>query len=278
MFDHPKSEIRLRRALSQKILWGSLLLVNVKKIIGLASLGALAIAGIACNSNDAAPTRTRVAEVAPTQTPWIIYISVTVTPGPATATLEPTSTPNAPEPTAVPPTRTRAPVTRAPTQPPQPTAPPEPPTAEPPTSTATPSCGQAYQVTNLKFPENGTKRRALPGASGGGGAIEFQWDEIAAYEMSPLIGYRVNIRTPANSQALYISHNDYLREKRAVLTQQATYGLTLGDDTTASWNVEVIMSSGEFNDKGDDAQPPVGTVTVCGPASPTFTIELAVEE
>lgn len=277
MFDHPKSEIRSRRAAAQNLLGSFLLYGNVKKIIGLTSLGALLLASAACSGNDAAPTRTRVAEAQPTQTPWLIYIPVTVTPGPATATLEPTSTSSAPEPTAVPPTRTRAPVTQAPTQPPQPTAPPESPTAELPTSTPTPSCGQPYQVTNLTFPENNTKRQAKAG-SGAGKTIQFKWDPVAAYEMDPHIGYRVNVSTPRNSQALYISHNTYLKEQVAILSQQATYGLTQGDDTTANWNVEVIMASGEFNDVGDDTQPPLGTITVCGPVSPTFSIELEVQE
>lgn len=256
--------------------------MNVKKAIALLSLGALALITAACSSGDATPTRTRVAQAEPTQTPWIIYIPVTVTPGPATATLEPTSTPNAPQPTEVPPTKAPVQVTRAPqppaqpTNPPQPTAPAEPPTAEPPTATPAPSCGQAYQVANLTFPENGAKREAKDG-SGAGKTIQFKWDPIAAYEMDPKIGYRVSVSTPQNSQALYISHNAYLKDPIVILSQQATFGLTQGDDTTASWHVDVIMASGEFNDVGDDTQPPLGTVTVCGPSSPTYTIELVVQ-
>lgn len=205
---------------------------------------------------------------------------VTVTPGPATATLEPTSTPNAPLPTAVPPTNPPAPAnTRPPqpTNPPQPTTPPESPTAEQPTATPAPSCGEAYQVTKLTFPENGAKRQAKAG-SGAGKTIQFKWEPVVAYEIDPRIGYRVNVSTPRNSQALYISHNDFLKEQVAILSQQATFGLTQGDDTTATWSVDVIMTSGEFNDTGDDTQPPLGTVTVCGSTSPQFTIELEVQE
>ncbi len=205
---------------------------------------------------------------------------VTVTPGPATATLEPTSTPNAPPPTAVPPTNPPAPVnTRPPqpTNPPQPTTPPESPTAEQPTATPAPSCGEAYQVTKLTFPENGAKRQAKAG-SGAGKTIQFMWEPVVAYEIDPRIGYRVNVSTPRNSQALYISHNEFLKEQVAILSQQATFGLTQGDDTTATWSVDVIMASGEFNDSGDDTQPPLGTVTVCGATSPQFTIELEVQE
>lgn len=236
------------------------------------------MASAACGGSDATPTRTRVAQAEATQTPWIIYIPVTTTPGPATATLEPTSTPNAPQPTPVPATRTRAPATARPapvvTKPP--TAPPEPPTAEPPTATQAPSCGQTYQVKNLTFPEDHALREAKAG-SGAGKTIQFKWDPIASYELDPKIGYRVSIASPSNSQALYISHNKYLKDPVAILSQQATYGLTQGDDTTATWHVDVIMTTGEFNDAGDDTTPPTGNIIVCGPSSPTFTIELTVK-
>jgi hypothetical protein len=132
-------------------------------------------------------------------------------------------------------------------------------------------------VTNLTFPENGAKRRAKDG-SGAGATIQFKFDPVVAYEIDPKIGYRVNISTKRNSMALYISHNTYLKEQVVILNQQATYGLTQGDDATAEWTVDVVMASGEFNDVGDDGQPPLGTITTCGPTSPTFTIELAVEE
>lgn len=258
--------------------------VNVKKIIALLACTIFALASVACSGGDTPPTRTRVAQAEATQTPWIIYIPVTVTPGPATATLEPTSTPNAPptnQPAPTnpppPPQNTRAPQPAQPTKPPQPTAPPESPTAEPPTATPAPSCGQPFQVTNLTFPENGAKRQAKAG-SGAGKTIQFKWDPVVAYELDPTIGYRVNVATPKNSQALYISHNTFLKEQVAILSQQATYGLTQGDDTTATWTVDVIKASGEFNDTGDDTQAPLGTITVCGPTSPPFTIELEVQE
>lgn len=279
MFESPKSEINLRLSASQGEP-SKLFHVNVKKFIAITTFLALVLTSAACSGTDATPTRVRVAQAEPTQTPWIIYIPVTVTPGPATATLEPTSTPDAPQPTVAP---TRAPATARPVQPTappqeqpaQPTAPQEPPTAEPPTATPEPSCGQAYQVTNLTFPENGAKREAKDG-SGAGKTIQFKWDPIASYEMDPKIGYRLNISTPQNSQALYISHNAYLKEQVVILSQQATFGMTQGDDTTANWTVDVIMASGEFNDVGDDTQPPLGTITVCGPSSPTFSIELVV--
>jgi hypothetical protein len=254
-----------------------ILYVNVKKTIALFSLGALAFASAACGGDNATPTRTRVAEAQETQTPWVIYIPVTVTPGPSTPTLEATATPNAPQPTSPPPTKPRPTSGPRPTsQPKSPTVPPEPATPAPPTATPAPSCGQAFQVTKLTFPANGDERTAKAG-SGAGKTIQFQWEPIAGYELDPHIGYRVNISTPINSQALYISHNNYLQERMAILSQQATYGLTNGDDITATWTVDVIRASGEFNDAGDDTQPPLGTVAVCGPTSPAFVIHLVVQ-
>lgn len=255
--------------------------MNVKKTIALSLFCALAVLSVACSGGDATPTRTRVAEAQPTQTAWIIYVPVTVTPGPATATLEATSTPSAPQPTAVPPTQVK-PTARPHTPVPvvQATATSSaPPTAAPPTATTAPSCGQTYQVTTLTFPANGDTRRAKPG-SGAGATIQFKFEPVAAFEIDPHIGYRVNVGTKSNRTALYMSHNKYLSAMKLdgmVLSQQATYGLTLGDDATADWTVDVIMTSGEFVDSGDQGQPPTGTITTCGPTSPTFSIQLAVE-
>jgi hypothetical protein len=257
--------------------------LNVKKTIALAAVGMLAALTIGCGGPGGTPTRTRVAESLATQTPWLIYVPVTVTPGPETATLEPTVTPDAPTATAVPPTK--PPPTARPVQPTKAVQPTTPsvapaatavPVAAAPTASPAPTCGQVYQVTNLTFPENNATRRAKPGG-GAGATIRFNWDPVASYELDPKLGYRVNVSTKLNSQALYISHNDYLKERAAILNQQATYGLTNGDDATASWSVDVIMTTGEFNDAGDDSTPPLGTVIVCGPPSPTFTIQLTVQ-
>ncbi len=262
--------------------------MNVKKTIAVFLFGALAVLGVACGGGDATPTRTRVAQAEATQTPWIIYVPVTVTPGPEIATLEPTITPSAPTATLVPPTNTPRPPTEvppeqpaAPTNPPeaaaQPTAAAVPPTDAAPPPTQPPSCGESFQVTNLTFPENGARRRARAG-SGAGATIQFKFDPVAAHELDPNLGYRLTVQTPRNGQSLYSSHNEYLREGVIILNQQATYGLTLGDDMNATWSVEVIRVSNGFNDSGDDSQPPSGTITVCGPASPQFTMELVVEE
>lgn len=250
------------------------IVVNVKKTIGAGWLGLLVVLTVACGGTGPTPTHTprAVAADLPTQTPWIIYIPVTTTPEPQTATPLPTVTPNQPAPTPRP---TRVPATRPPPPPPSPTLPPESPTPAPPPASPTPSCGQEYQVQVLTFPENGALRRAKAG-SGGGATIQFKWEPISAGEMDPRIGYRVNISSPHNSAALYISHNEYLRQGLAILNQNATYQLTQGDDTSAQWNVEVIMTSGTFNDEADDLTPPQGTITVCGPPSPTFTVHLQV--
>lgn len=249
--------------------------MNVKKTIAFLLLSALGVVSVACGGGDATPTRTRVAEALSTQTPWIIYVPVTVTPGPATATLEATSTSSAPQPTAIPPTKI-VPTARPHTAVPKATdTPVGPPTPAPPTETPKPSCGQAYQVTTLLFPENGARRDAKSG-SGAGKTIQFRWEAVAAYEIDPHIGYRVNISTKRNSVALYVSHNTYIKENVAILDQQSTWGLTQGDDATATWTVDVIRAEGEFNDVGDDKQPPLGSIAVCGPTSPPFTIELVV--
>jgi hypothetical protein len=258
--------------------------VNVKKTIWVGICGlALAIVMGACAGAGPTPTRTprAVAENIATQTPWIIYIPVTTTREPEIATALPTVTPSEAQPTEpptrVPPTEGPPPTARPTAEPvtEAPTAPAESPTPESPPPTAAPSCGEAYSIKLLTFPENGARRRAKAG-SGAGATIQFKWEPISGTEMDPKLGYRINVSTPRNSVALYMSHNEYLSQGYAILSQQATYGLTQGDDMNANWNVEVIMVSGEFVDPGDDTQLPLGTVTVCGSVSPTFTIELEV--
>jgi hypothetical protein len=104
----------------------------------------------------------------------------------------------------------------------------------------------------------------------------FTWVPVAEFEIDPKIGYRVNISTGRNAQAVYISHNQYLKERQAVLSQRDTYGLTLGDDAAANWNVDVILSTAEFL-PGSSTTKPAGTTVVCGPSSETWTVNLHVE-
>lgn len=257
--------------------------VNVKKTIAIVLMGVFALLVAGCGGGDPTRIPTRVSEApVATQTPWIIYIPVTVTPGPATATLEPSVTPN--EPPTAEPTETRPPATPRPVQPtkvaPPPVAQPtaaavaaESPTAPAPAASPTPGCGQQYQVTDLVDPADGNTFTVKAG-SGQGHTIPFEWNPVVSYEIDPTIGYRVIVKAPANSTALYISHNDYLKMGKATLNQQAMYGLTLGDDVTVTWYVEVIKA-GEF-DPTDLLKPPLGDVIVCGPPSPARNIYLHV--
>ncbi len=244
--------------------------------MGLALLSLVAILSVACSGAGPTPTRTprAVADNA-TQTPWIIYIPVTNTPEPFTVTPLPTVTSSQPLPQ---PTNTRAPRPTA-------VAPVAPvvratatsassPTPAPPTNTPTPSCGETYQVTQLLGPEDGVTRDAKSG-SGAGHTIQFFWAPVASYQLDPKIGYQVLITGPANrGSVIYISHNGYLQAQNAngaVLSQQATWGLTNGDDVTVQWKVSVVMSSGGFNDQSLTI---IGTPTFCGPPSPTRIIYL----
>jgi hypothetical protein len=238
----------------------------------------------ACSgSGEATPTRTprAIADNSnPTQTPWIIYIPVTVTPEPFTATPLPTVTSAKPTPK---PTNTREPVTprptstKAPANTPTSAVPTEIPPTAAPTNTLPPSCGQTYTVTKLTFPEQGAVRTAKAGG-GAGHTVQFMFDPAVAFKLgNPKIGYQVYVQTPVNSQSIYISHDFYLTQRYVVLSQQATYGLTQGDDATATWNVTVVMASGGFNDQGDPQTAAQGIISTCGPVSPSSSFILHVE-
>ncbi len=276
---------------------GIQLQVNVKKICAVVVLGSMVGLSAACNaSGEATPTRTPRAGAEnsnPTQTPWIIYLPITSTPDPFTVTPLPTVTSSSLKPTPKL-TNTREPVTpgtvatKAPSATPRPTlvsiAQPTPIPATPvPLPTQAPSCGQTYQVTNLYFPPNGDTRdvKNSPGAAH---TIQFKWTPPAALgttQASTQIGYEVDITGAGNRGAqLFISHNGYLAVQSGngvVLSQQASYGLTNGEDTAARWSVTVVMSSAGFNDN-DSEQRPAGTITRCGPASPQFLVNLRIIE
>jgi hypothetical protein len=253
--------------------------VNVKKLIAVALLSLIAGLSVACSGAGPTPTRTpqAVAENNPTQTPWIIYVPVTNTPEPFTVTPLPTVTASQPTPR---PTNTRAPRTAAPVV--RATAAPratptsaDSPTPPPPPPTPTPSCGQTYQVTQLIFPADGDTRQAKAGG-GASKTIQFKWTPVASYKLDPKIGYHVIITAPKNSTELYISHDGYLdvmNGNGAVLSQQATWGLTNGDDVDIHWNVTVVYSSGGYDDQTFTI---IGTATPCGPVSPTYTVHLQV--
>ncbi len=248
--------------------------MNVKKGILLALLGLPAVLGAACSGAAArTPTRTprAVAENGnPTQTPWIIFMSVTSTPEPFTVTPLPTVTsPATPKPTAAP-TKTRAKATAAP----KPVAVASSPTSvPPPAATAAPACGP-YTISALTFPENGATRNTKKNPSANM-TIEFKFNPVTSGTLDPKIGYQVlvrNIKT-GNGAVRYISHNGYLDARKVILDQFAVYGLSAGDDSNLTWNVTPIMASGGFDDQNFVMN---GTSTECGPAAGPFSIVLAV--
>jgi hypothetical protein len=233
--------------------------------------------GAACNGAGPTPTRTprAVADSGnPTQTPWFIYVPVTTTPEPFTITALPTVTSSAPIPK---PTNTRPPRTVAAAASPTLALPSTATATSAPAATPTPSCGETYQVTQLTFPNNGDTRDAKAG-SGAAQTIQFKWIPVVTWDLDPTIGYMVYIAGPTKgrSDALYISHNGYLKVEGGngvILNKQATWNLTGGDDTDVQWNVTVIRSSSGFDDQAFNI---IGTATPCGPASPSFLIHLHV--
>ncbi len=246
--------------------------MNVKKAIAVALLGLLVLMGVACSGGGPTPTRTprAVAENA-TQTPWIVYVSVTNTPEPLTVTPLPTVTSS--KPTAAP-TSTRRPATPQKPQPTRIISTPAP-TAIP--ASPTPACIRSGQVTNTYFPENGATRN-VNSKGGGGGTIQFMWDPITTQKLDSKMGYMVYVKAPGNQAARYVSHNGYLavqNENGLVLDARAAYGLTLplNQDVQVTWTVSVVQSNAGFDDVNFAA---LGPVIFCGPASPPSIINLHV--
>jgi hypothetical protein len=255
--------------------FGSIVIVN--KSIAVVLIGMFAGLSAACSGTGPTPTRTPRAVAdsgSATQTPWFIYVPVTTTPEPFTITPLPTVTSSAPTPK---PTNTRAPkpvviaATHTPELSPTVTE------TSAPAATPTPSCGDTYQVTQLTFPHNGDTRDAK-GGSGAAHTIQFMWTPVVAWQLDPTIGYHVIVNGPTQGRSaeLFISHNGYLKVNGVngvILSQQATYGLTNGDDTDVHWNVTVVKSSGGFDDQNFAI---IGTPISCGAPSPTFTVHLKV--
>lgn len=129
-------------------------------------------------------------------------------------------------------------------------------------------------MTNLIAPPDLNTYLAKPG-SGQGSTIRFQWEPIKPYGgLDPKLGYHVIVTAPHNGAELYVSHDGFLDQgKLLILSQQAMYGLTGGEDTAAQWNITVVMASGGFDDSTHEA---LGTVINCGPSSPTRTVYLHV--
>lgn len=263
------SDCRFERKYSSK--------VTFKKIAMVVWFGVLAALGAGCSGAGPTPTRTPRAIAdngIATQTPWFIYVPVTTTPEPFTITPLPTVTSSVPTPK---PANTRAPRTAAPAATKTSVPDTEVPTTPTPEPSPTPSCGEAYQVSQLTFPADGDLRSA----KGGGGAsktIQFKWVPVVSYQLDPTIGYHIVITgaTAGRSSQLFISHDGYLKVQKttgAVLSQQATFGLIPpnADAADVQWNVTVVKSSGGFDDQNFAI---LGTPTSCGPPSPSFTIHL----
>lgn len=240
-------------------------ITNAKWIV---TFAVLLVALSACGSNPTpTPPPTRVA----TQTPWVIYVPITATPEPPTVTPLPTVTASKPSRT---PTRTVAPKPTVVA-----TKPPATPVVAAPSPTAAPACS-AGSVT-LRFPENGAPRstkRTGPGPD----IFDFKWDPFQAGETDSQIGYRIDIESKrvgtnqiVNGDAVYISHNGFLRSgQHYPYDQRAVFGLAGGDNVTVLWKVTVVKTTGSFDDQGHAA----GSVINCGPPSQTWTIQLIVNE
>jgi hypothetical protein len=255
--------------------------VNFNKIFAIACLGVLAALNAGCSGAGPTPTRTPRAQAdnsIATQTPWFIYVPVTTTPEPSTVTPLPTVTSSVPTPK---PTNTRAPRPAAPAATRTPVPPTDVPTTPTPAPSPTPSCGQAYQVLNLILPENGNTK-SIPQNPGGNAAIIFRFTPAngITYQLDPQIGYQVYIQAPPNHGAVrYMSHNAYVAKFTStqgdgmVLDPHAVAALAGGGSTNATWNVTVVRSSSGFDDNTEQA---LGTVTPCGPPSPSYTILISV--
>ena len=233
-------------------------------------LGIVALVLSACSSTGSTtvtpPTR------AATQTPWLIYVPVTVTPEPATITPLPTAqvktTPSR--------TATRAPVAVKPSA----TATKPAVSASPP-PTAAPACNLG-SVT-LKEPDNGALRQTKE-KSVGGDTFRFIFEPPAslAGESSSDVGYQLEMESRrggkvVNGASIYLPHNKFLRDgKLYIFDKPGVNALAGGEDVIVTWKVTVIKASGGFNES-DPTSPPAGIIT-CGPSSPIWTITLKVFE
>ncbi len=219
------------------------------------------------------PVAQTVATVAPSQTPWIIYVPITNTPEPPTvtplptittaATARPTRTSTRPAPPRPSPTRTVV----------QPTA-----VAVLPSPTVAPSC--AYGSVVPKFPENGTERRTKT-TGVGSDTFDFKFDVPAALQglTDPQVGYQIIVLSKragfSNGITVYFSNVRFFREgQHFILDARALASLAGGEDVTVTWTVTIIRTTGSFDDT-DPTKPPPGIVN-CGPPSPPWMIKLLV--
>lgn len=236
--------------------------VRISKLTMIVALGALIVVTSACSQ---APAQTPPVTRAATQTPWIIYVPQTVTPEPSTVTPLATVTESKPSRT---PTKavTRAPATKAPTAAP---------VALAPAATATPACN--YGTVTLREPNDGAIRHTKQ-VGYGGDTFRFIWDQPAALQTpgDASVGYQITISSRhagfQNGAIMYVSNNKYLIDGVVIMDKPAVSSLAGGADSSVTWFVTIVKSSGSFNDSDPTVVPP-GLVT-CGPPSQTWSISL----
>ncbi len=244
----------------------------------LVSLSVVMLVSTACSLGGGDATATPPPARAATQTPWIVYVPVTVTPMPVTFTPLPSVT----VPRQATPTRTvaRPAATKAAV-----VLPTKPPATAGPTATPAPVCS-AGAVTPL-YPENGTSRKTHP-TGPGSDTFVFKWTPFQQGETDPTMGYRIDIQSrmpgtnkAVNGDAVYVSHNGFLKDRPSgpagqyIYDARAVHGLAGGGDAnvTVYWTVTVVKTSGGFDDVGNAT----GSVINCGPPSATWTITLIIE-
>ncbi len=221
---------------------------------------------VSCSSA-AVPPPTPVLRIA-TQTPWIIYVAVTLTPQPATVTPLPTIT-NFPKTAArIAPTRTPAKVAATPSK----TRAVAVAAALP--ATPLPTC-RANPVT-LLFPENGVPRGTRKEGTGGSAFI-LKWTPFQGGESDPTMGYMVTLSSKrsgyTNGDTAYVSHNQFLGDGQQYIYDQVKVSrLANGEDSTVTWNATVVKTTGGFDGQGGV----IGRVVNCSAPSQTFTIQLVI--
>ncbi len=226
----------------------------------------------ACSSGGA--TDTPPAMRAVTQTPWIVYVPITVTPMPVTFTPLPTvtvarqATPTRTVARAVPTKAAAAVATK-------------PPVAVVPTSTPAPACSAS--TVQLRFPENGTGRVTKKNGPASD-VFDFQWSPFQSGEADPQMGYLIRIESKyvgtnrnVGGDAKYVSHNVFLKNNQHyIYDARAVHGLAGAGEANVAvfWNVTVVKTTGSFDNAGGIS----GSAVNCSAPSQTWTIALEVRE
>lgn len=252
-------------------------LINQARLVFLLLSVVIALLVSGCSvlgSTAGTPAGTRVA----TQTPWVIYVPVTLTPEPATVTPFPTVTGAA--------ASVRATATRTPTRASAATKAPVPATKPPVASTApttaavvptsAPAC--TTKGVTLLFPENGAPRNTRKDGSGGSAFI-MKWTPFQSGDSDLQMGYQVVLSSKragfSNGATVYVSHNKFLQDgQQFTYDQRAVSTLASGESVMVSWFVTVVRTSGTFDNQGGVT----GSVVNCSAPSQTFTISLIVND